>query len=87
VSFYKDAGARSEPARCRRCGEPYAPAAMVRDLIIVERELGFTYEMPARGGGEHYQQVCPRCRRALFGLAQSALMSDPRRPDLPPRHP
>jgi hypothetical protein len=23
-------------------------------------------------GADHYQQVCPRCRRALFGLAQGA---------------
>jgi len=70
VSFYKDAGARGEQARCLRCGEPYAPAMMVRDLATVERELGFSYEM---SGGAHYQQVCPRCRRALFGLAQGAL--------------
>jgi hypothetical protein len=69
VSFYKEAGARSGQAECVRCKRPYAPAAMVRDLITVERELGFSYEMP----GGHYQQVCPRCRRALFGLAQSAL--------------
>jgi hypothetical protein len=69
VSFYKEAGARGGQAACVRCGRPYAPAAMVRDLITVERELGFSYEMP----GGHYQQVCPRCRRALFGLAQGAL--------------
>ena len=31
VSFYKDAGARGEQARCRRCGQPYASAMMVRD--------------------------------------------------------
>ena len=36
----------------------------------LERELGFSYELE---GGSHYQQVCPRCRRALFGLAQGAL--------------
>src|SRR5262249_21751156 len=45
VSFYKDAGARGEQARCGRCGRPFASAMMVRDLTIVERELGFTYEM------------------------------------------
>jgi hypothetical protein len=73
VSFYKEAGARSEQAECRRCGRPYASAAMVRDLITVERELGFTYEMKPATGAEHYQQICPRCRRALFGLAQGAL--------------
>lgn len=70
VSFYKDAGARGEQAQCRRCGSPYASAAMIRDLTTVERELGFSYDL-APGG--HYQDVCPKCRRALFGLAQGAL--------------
>ena len=76
VSFYKEAGARSDPARCRRCHQPYASAAMIRDLTIVERELGFSYEMDGRRGADHYQQICPRCRRALFGLAQGALWSE-----------
>jgi hypothetical protein len=73
VSFYKDAGARGEQAVCRRCGTPFAPAAMVRDLQIVEKQLGFSYEMPAGSGAGHYQEVCPRCRRSLYGLAQGAL--------------
>src|SRR5215471_952012 len=42
VSFYKDAAARAEQAHCRRCGQPYAPAMMVSDLTIVEKELGFS---------------------------------------------
>jgi MFS transporter, NNP family, nitrate/nitrite transporter len=70
VSFYKDAAARGASATCLRCHEAYAPAAMITDLIAVERELGFNYEM---SGGAHYQQVCSRCRRALFGLSQGAL--------------
>jgi hypothetical protein len=70
VSFYKDAGARSEQAHCRRCGRAFASAMMVRDLAMVERELGFSYEMGPAQGADHYQQICPRCRRALFGLAQ-----------------
>ena len=69
VGFYKDAGARGEQARCARCDSPFASAAMIRDLITVERQLGFSYQM----AGGHFQQVCPRCRRALFGLAQGAL--------------
>jgi ribosomal protein S27AE len=73
VSFYKDAGAHGEQAHCGRCGQPFASAAMVRDLAIVERELGFSYEMKGPRGVEHYQQICPRCRRTLFGLAQGAL--------------
>jgi hypothetical protein len=70
VGFYKDRGVREGQARCRRCSKPYAPTPMVRDLIVVEQELGFKYEL---AGGGHYQEVCPRCRRALFGLAQGAL--------------
>ncbi|TAK11183.1 MAG: NarK/NasA family nitrate transporter [Acidobacteria bacterium] len=69
VGFYRDAGA-AEPATCRRCGQPFASAMMVRDLIEVERDLGFTYEMD---GQQHYQEICPKCRRALFGLAQGAM--------------
>jgi hypothetical protein len=45
---------------------------IVRDLVTVEQELGFSYEMGA-GSAEHYQQVCPKCRRALFGLAQGQM--------------
>src|SRR4029453_13276414 len=70
VSFYKDAGSREPPARCRRCGAPYASPMMIRDLVTVERELGFAYEIGADGAA-HYQEICPRCRRAMFGLAQA----------------
>jgi hypothetical protein len=77
VSFYTEAGARGEQARCRRCDQPYAPVPMVRDLIVVERELGFSYDVSAMKGVDHYQQICPRCRRALFGLSQGALWREP----------
>jgi hypothetical protein len=76
VSFYKDAGARGEQAKCRRCGQPYASVMMVRDLTTVEQQLGFSYEMDSLQGADHYQQICPRCRRALFGLAQGRAWSD-----------
>ena len=46
---------------------------MIRDLITVERELGFSYEMRGSDGAGHYQQICPRCRRSLYGLAQGAM--------------
>jgi hypothetical protein len=79
VAFYKDIGARSEQALCSRCSKPFASAAMVRDLITVERELGFRYELsPAGVSHPHYQQVCPTCRRALFGLAQAVFWSEER---------
>jgi hypothetical protein len=73
VSFYKDAGRRADQAQCRRCGTSFASQLMVRDLAIVEQQLGFSYEMKPGEGADHYQQICPRCRRALFGLAQGAL--------------
>src|SRR5262245_25694028 len=75
VSFYKDAGSRGEQALCRRCGKPYAAMIMVRDLASVERELGFSYELNPPQRAEHYQQICPRCRRALLGLAQAGAWS------------
>src|SRR5688572_5655245 len=70
VGFYKAAGARVAQAQCRRCHQPFASVPMIRDLMVVERELGFRYDLP---DGGHYQEVCPRCRRALFGLAQDEL--------------
>ena len=72
VALFKEEGRRGEQARCKRCEREFASAAMVRDLTVVERELGFHYELEGSGPA-HYQQVCPRCRRALFGLAQGAL--------------
>jgi len=70
VGFYKDAGRQHQQAECRRCRQPFASMQMVRDLATVEHELGFRYGLQ---GGGHYQDVCPTCRRALFGLAQGAL--------------
>ena len=75
VRFYKDAAALGPQVRCGRCRQPFAPAMMVEDLVAVERQLGFEYEI-CRNGVDHYQQICPRCRRALFGLAQAALWRD-----------
>ena len=54
---------------CRRCREPFASKMHVEDLITVERQLGYRYELSGLDGG-HYQWVCPRCRRALLALAQ-----------------
>lgn len=74
VSFYKDIGARSEQAACRKCGEHFASRMHIEDLILVEQELGYRYELadPAVG---HYQWICPRCRRSLLALAHAQLWS------------
>lgn len=77
VRFYKEVGERSEPARCRRCDHPFTSRMKVADLIETERRLGYRYEVPERGV-EHYQWICPPCRRALHALAQGRLWNGSR---------
>ena len=60
-----------EQALCRRCGLAYASQMHIDDLIEVEKKLGFRYEL--EGEAEHYQRICPRCRRAILALAQGRL--------------
>jgi hypothetical protein len=70
VGFYKDLGRDEPEAVCRRCGHGFSSRMHVEDLIRVERSLGFAFEMP-NDPAEHYQWICPPCRRAAFVAAQS----------------
>ena len=72
IKFYKDVGAETEQAKCARCEQPYATKIHVEDLIQVERELGYHYDLPGNPAG-HYQRICPACRRKMFALAQGHL--------------
>lgn len=72
VRFYKEVGEREQAAPCRRCGQPFTSLMHVQDLITVEKALGYAYEMPG-SPVEHYQWLCPPCRRASVALAQAAL--------------
>ena len=72
VSFYKDVGRREAAAECRRCGAPFTSLLHAEDLIKVERQLGYDYEI-RNSPIEHYQWICPPCRRALVALAQGQL--------------
>ena len=74
VGFYKEVGRAEEKALCRRCGHAFSSRMHVLDLIEVERQLGYRYEIP-NTEAEHYQWVCPPCRRASFVMAQSLLWS------------
>ena len=74
VGFYKDVGCDEEPARCRRCGHSFTSRMHVEDLIEVERQLGYRYEVPGSDVG-HYQWICPPCRRASLATAQGLLWS------------
>ncbi|HUG42986.1 MAG TPA: MFS transporter [Acidobacteriota bacterium] len=80
VAFYKDAGERGEQAQCRRCGERFASLMQVEDLIRVQRQLGYRYEIESGTGAPHYQWICPKCRRLSLGLAQGRLWQAALRP-------
>jgi hypothetical protein len=75
VSFYRDVGQHSDQALCRRCGEGFASRLHVEDLIEVEKQLGYDYAMPGNDA-EHYQWICPKCRRSMLALAQGAAFSE-----------
>ncbi|HXV44694.1 MAG TPA: hypothetical protein VEC96_16655, partial [Anaerolineae bacterium] len=77
VRFYKDVGQREEAAHCRRCNQPFTSRMHVEDLIRVERDLGYQYDLPG-SQVEHYQWICPPCRRAMFALAQGQLWQEVR---------
>jgi hypothetical protein len=72
VSFYKDAGRRSERALCARCGVDFASKMHVEDLIDVERQLGYQYHF-VDGPIDHFQRICPCCRRLMPALVQGRL--------------
>jgi hypothetical protein len=77
VRFYKEVGAQEEVANCRRCGHPFTSRLHVEDLIQTEEALGYRYELSG-SPVEHYQWICPPCRRALFALAQGQLWAGAR---------
>ena len=72
VGFYKDIGEQGEQALCRRCGQAFASRMHVEDLITVEQQLGYRYEVDDPSV-KHYQWICPSCRRAMLALAQGCL--------------
>lgn len=72
AAFYKESGIRDGQAVCRNCGGDYASEIHIEDLIIVEAELGYDYRIDD-GRIDHYQRICPACRRKMLGLAQGAI--------------
>lgn len=82
VGFYQDIGRSEEAAHCRRCGHAFSSRMHVEDLIEVQRQLGFSYEV--EGEVEHYQWICPPCRRASVATAQALLWRGTRGGDVLP---
>lgn len=74
VGFYKDVGSAGEKAHCRRCGHAFSSRMHVEDLIEVEERLGYQYDVPG-SPAEHFQWICPPCRRASLAAAQGLLWS------------
>ena len=74
VAFYRKANAASGPAVCATCGEAFAGALHVKDLKEVLAGVDLDWKMPAGAPVRHYADVCPACRRRLFGFNQGRLM-------------
>lgn len=74
VLIYKKTGLE-KMASCARCNETYASQMHVDDLIQVQKELGYDYEIKDQET-DHYQRICPRCRRLLLGMSQAKLWSE-----------
>lgn len=72
VSFYRDVGMRENVAHCARCNTEYAPQIQIDDLMEVERLLGYDYTM-AHPSVDHYQRICPACRRSMLAIAQGSI--------------
>ncbi|MBZ0114810.1 MAG: MFS transporter [Thermoanaerobaculia bacterium] len=70
VRFYKQVGRDEEAQCCARCQHAFTSLMHAEDLIDVQRRLGFDYRID--GVTDHYQRVCPPCRRALLAAAQGA---------------
>ena len=75
---YEHQAAAGARANCSRCGEAFADQIHVDDLIRVQQALGYEYQADQADG--HYQNVCPRCRRASFVIAHAARWQHARSP-------
>jgi NNP family nitrate/nitrite transporter-like MFS transporter len=71
VKLYQAAGAHDEGAVCPRCRQRFASRMQIDDLKDVLVELGFEYGMP--GPAQHWQSLCPPCKRRGVAAAQLRL--------------
>ena len=74
VKLYQAVGEAGEGAFCASCGERFASKMQIDDLRRVLPELGFDYSVP--GPAEHWQAVCPACKRRALGRAQLRLKEE-----------
>lgn len=69
VAYYKREGASGPQAHCTQCDAPFSSQMQVDDLKQILPHVGFDY---STADGGNYQEICPRCRRRMVALAQSA---------------
>jgi len=68
VRLYHERGEQEEGAHCARCRERFASRRHIEDLRAILPELGFDYRIP--GPAEHWQALCPACKRRTIASAQ-----------------
>jgi hypothetical protein len=82
VAHMVNEASKPEMAVCARCGKPFAPIAQVEDLKEVTKKVGMDYtfsrELTEKTKVDHYQNVCPFCRRSLLVQAQGYRWAEPR---------
>ena len=76
IEFYRRASAAGPQVACARCGAPFAGKLHIDDLKEVEKALAIRFATESN----HYQDVCPRCRRVLLAITQDALWRKHGRP-------
>ena len=68
VKLYQEAGLKDSGAACARCGERFASRMHIDDLRAILPQVGFDYTTP--GPAEHWQALCPACKRKTLSVAQ-----------------
>ena len=68
VKLYQEAGLKDSGTACARCGERFASRMHIEDLRAILPQVGFDYTTP--GPAEHWQALCPACKRKTLSVAQ-----------------
>ena len=76
VRLYHERGEEEEGALCARCHERFASRRHIEDLRAILPELGFDYRIP--GPAEHWQALCPACKRRTIANAQMRIQENSR---------
>lgn len=74
VQFYQDVAKQTPPGTCASCGQMFATEKHLTDLANLEETLGFKYALSG-SAAQHYQRICPTCRRVMLMKSRLALES------------